>query len=224
MKSAANKQMTKLEEFVWKHRDLDFSSLSGQLCRSESAIYAAYKRAAAEQEAREVAEEQAGLPSSSVGYDTMSLIQQKKDGLRQAVRDWAASRDFHYGTLGMTRVYPSYAAAREVAKEARNLGLKARAVKGTVFALYPVPVPAPEPPPPADSLKVRLDGARSIIIDAFCLAGSEGKHAPDCEAGKFAKANRHCPPAHPVWKSAPVCNCWVGRAAAWLKHDFNCNG
>lgn len=66
-----------------------------------------------------------------------------------------------------------------------------------------------------------LREAREIIQDAFIFAGREGRHEPGCAAQEFARHNRICPPSHPVWQHAPACDCWVGRAAEFLKSNIN---
>ena len=70
--------------------------------------------------------------------------------------------------------------------------------------------PAARRLPVADPLK----DARSVLTDILCDPGL--RHQEYCRAGKIAGCHRTYPPAHPVWKEQPPCNCWVGRVAAWL--------
>jgi hypothetical protein len=65
----------------------------------------------------------------------------------------------------------------------------------------------------AIELRQKLEQARSLLIDALV----KGNHTEHCQADIFARHNKHCPPSHPVWKSAPKCSCWVGAAAEFLK-------
>jgi hypothetical protein len=60
--------------------------------------------------------------------------------------------------------------------------------------------------------------ARAILVEALC---HHPQHDESCWGEQFAKLNRSLPPSHPAWKSAPACNCWVARLAAWLKNDNN---
>jgi hypothetical protein len=62
-----------------------------------------------------------------------------------------------------------------------------------------------------------LKEAKAILTDALCDPGLQ--HQANCAALVFTNKNWHCPPAHPVWKSAPACTCWVGRLAEWLKNN-----
>jgi hypothetical protein len=64
----------------------------------------------------------------------------------------------------------------------------------------------------------KLALARAILIDALIVAGGQGAHAPHCKGAEFARHNQNCPPNHPVWKSAPKCDCWLGAAADFLNN------
>lgn len=67
-----------------------------------------------------------------------------------------------------------------------------------------------------DSLRKQLAQARQIVSDvlsrSFACSSVE-----DCARGQFFFKNKHIPVNHPVFNSAPLCNCWRGRAANFLK-------
>lgn len=69
----------------------------------------------------------------------------------------------------------------------------------------------------ACQLRQELAQARSIITDAFCAAGVKGEHDETCKAARWARQHRYLPATHPARAMAPKCNCWVGRAAEFLK-------
>lgn len=151
--------------------------------------------------------------------DRQALIQQRINSLRQAVRDWAVARDLSFFENSMGRKYPSYAAAREVAKEARNLGLVAAARVGFVHAYYPGCEPQAGKPLAKVLVQDPVKEASDILVEA--MASLQGRHPADCEAEKFAQKNKHLPANHPAWKLAPQCSCWVSKAANWLVCNQN---
>jgi len=68
-----------------------------------------------------------------------------------------------------------------------------------------------------DCLKAALDKARQVITDALCAAGAQQQHARNCEGYAWACRHFYLPATHPDRATAPKCNCWVGRAAEFLK-------
>lgn len=73
-------------------------------------------------------------------------------------------------------------------------------------ATRPVSIPVSNP----------LKEAHTLLVEALC---HEPKHDENCAGQNFANKNRCLPANHPAWKSAPACNCWVGRMAEWLKEN-----
>ena len=64
-----------------------------------------------------------------------------------------------------------------------------------------------------------LKEAEAILTSALCDIGAQGRHSNGCAAQAFAKHNGCLPPTHPAWKLQPLCDCWVGQAAQWLKDN-----
>ena len=62
-----------------------------------------------------------------------------------------------------------------------------------------------------------LKEARVVLTEALCSRNL--RHDEKCVALNFIEEHRYCPPAHPIWKEQPCCNCWVGRMAEWLKNN-----
>lgn len=62
-----------------------------------------------------------------------------------------------------------------------------------------------------------LKEARKILTDALCSRSL--RHDERCVMWVFTAHHGSFPPAHPIWKERPACNCWVGRMAEWLKNN-----
>jgi hypothetical protein len=57
----------------------------------------------------------------------------------------------------------------------------------------------------------------SILRDAVAA----GHHEQECKLNLHRIHHRWAPPTHPLWKYAPPCDCWLGRAAAAVaKHNI----
>ena len=59
-------------------------------------------------------------------------------------------------------------------------------------------------------------------LELLKSAVAAGRHEEDCAYHMFRAHHMWAPIQHPLWKSAPVCDCWFAKAADLVnRHNIN---